>query len=316
MHVRRRYLVLFVLLVVLAVFYSAISAEILSVDDEPLFNYLFNLDGWTFKGLFAGGGAGYYYRPLLALTWYADTFLWGPHESFMHLENVLLHGANSVLVFSITRELALRYREESPAVPLTAALLFGPHPLTCEPVNWISGRTDLLAGFFVLGAMLLLLKGVGKNSLPLVAAAAGSFFIGTLAKETAVFWFPGALFFVYCARRESVPADGGPADRLAPRALVPYLFLSLAPAGYFLLRHLAFRTHDGAISLAVQGVVGGKIDLWNKLRITLKVFGFYLKKLVLPLPLNFAILTVPNWYVPLGIAGLLSAAGFSTAGAW
>jgi hypothetical protein len=55
--IHRFYLVLFVLLVVLAVFYSAISAEILSVDDDQLFTYLFNLDGWSLKDLFVGGGA-------------------------------------------------------------------------------------------------------------------------------------------------------------------------------------------------------------------------------------------------------------------
>ena len=81
--------------------------------------------------------------------------------------------------------------------------------------------------------------------------------------------------------------------------------MSLATAGYFLLRRLAFGKGDGGIQLAVQGATSGSYDLFDKLRVTLKVFGFYLKKLVLPLPLNFATMSVPNWYVPLGIAGIL-----------
>jgi hypothetical protein len=303
--IHRFYLALFVLLIVLAVFYSTISAEILSVDDDQLFTYLFNLDGWSLRGLFVGGGSGYYYRPLLALTWYADTYLWGPHESFMHLENVLLHAANSLLVFFMTSHLAARYELKSPAVPLAAALLFGLHPLTTEPVNWISGRTDLLAALFLFSAMLLMLKGLPKNSILLIGGAACSFFVATLAKETALFWFPAALFFVYCVAREKDHASSDPSNRSTIRAIAPYLLLSLAPAGYFLLRHLAFRKGDGAIGLAVQGVTVGNLDVLNKLRITLKVFGFYLKKLVLPLPLNFATISVSNWYVPVGIAGLL-----------
>ena len=303
--VHRFYLVLFVLLVVLAVFYPAISGEILSVDDDQLLNFLLNREGWSLKDVFIGGGSGYYYRPLLVLTWYADKSLWGAHESFMHLENILLHGANSVLVFYITRELAARYEMRSPSVPLAAALLFGLHPLTTEPANWISGRTDLLAGVFLFSAMLLMLKGLSRNSLPLSAAAACSFFLATLAKETALFWFPAALFFVYCASREWDRASGDQPGRSTGPAVAACLLLSLAPVGYFALRHLAFSREDGGIQLAVQGVTAGNYDLLNKLRVTLKVFGYYVKKVVLPLPLNFATMSVSNWYLPLGIAGIL-----------
>lgn len=303
--IHKSYLILFVVLAVLVVFYSALSAEILSVDDEQLFTYLFNLDSWSFKGLFAGGGSGYYYRPLIGLSWYVDKYLWGPHESFMHLENILLHVANSILVFSITDKLAERYKMASTAAPLAASLIFGLHPLTTEPVNWISGRTDVLAALFILCAMLLLVKGLAKNSVLLDCGAACLFLVGTLAKETALFWFPAALFFVYCCTRENDNGSSNSATRSIIVRLRPYLLLSLVPVCYFVLRHLAFRKGDGAISLAVQGATAGNYDILNKLRITLKVFGFYIKKLVLPLPLNFATVSVSNWYVPVGIAGLL-----------
>jgi hypothetical protein len=302
---RSIYLGLFLLLVILSLYYVSISAEILSVDDDNLFTYLYNLDGWSLKNIFVSGGSGYYYRPLLALTWLADAYLWGPHESFMHLENVLLHCANSILVYFITLHLAARRGLKSPYVPLVAALFFGLNPLMTESVNWISGRTDLLAGVFLLTAMLLLVKGLTKNSTLLICGAACAFFVATLAKETALFWFPASLFFVYCFSRDKDRPASDPAGRLNFHTAAPYLLLSLAPAGYFLLRHLALQRGDGGISLALHGVVAGKYEFFDKLRVILKVFGFYLKKLVFPLPLNFAIISVPDWYVAVGIAGLV-----------
>jgi len=306
LRVRSFYLALLAFLVVLTVFYPALFAEILNVDDEPLMNHLLNLEEWSLKDLFLAGGSGYYYRPLLTLTMYLDNVVWGAHESFMHLENILLHAANAVLVFQITKELAPRYQARSPYVPLAAALLFGLHPLVTEPANWISGRSDLLAGFFLLGAMLLLVRAVSRGSLPLHVASAFFFLLATLSKEAAVFWFPSALFFVYCASRESQPDRFERAAPAAARVAAPYLLLSLTTAGYFVLRRFALSKGDGGIELAVKGAgAAGDYDLLNKLRVSFKVFGFYLKKLVLPLPLNFATMSVPDWYVPLGIAGIL-----------
>ena len=72
------------------------------------------------------------------------------------------------------------------------------------------------------------------------------------------------------------PAQRGDAKPGLAATLAPYLLLSLATCGYFTLRHLAFRKGDSGIQLAVQGATAGSYDLLNKLRVTLKVFGFYL----------------------------------------
>jgi len=302
--IHKIYYVLFILLVVLTVFYSALFAGILSVDDQRLVTDLFNLDSWSLKGVFIRGG-GYYYRPISRLTFLADKFLSGPHESFMHLENILLHATSCILVFFISSRLARLRGLESPAVPLVAALLFGLHPITTEPVNWISGRTDLLAAVFLLTSLLLLLRHLASNGMYSLAAACCSFFLATLAKETALFWFPAVLFFVHCYRREHADVSTGIKRRSGHGSPLVYVVLSLVPLAYFVLRHAALSRKDQGISIAVRGAVAGSFDVMNKLRITLKVFGFYLKKLILPLPLNFAIVQVSNWYVPVGIAGIV-----------
>lgn len=304
--VNRLYLLLLVALVVLSVYYSALFAGALSIDDSKMLNNLLNMDDFSLKGLFLPGGGGYYYRPLLYLTFIADKYIWGLQESFMHLENILLHLINSILVFYVACRVAAHYGHSSPAVPLVASLLFALHPLNTESVNWISGRTDLLAGTFLFLALLLLLRSLQECSYASLLFSACSFLAATLAKDTAIFWFPAALLLVYSHARKR--ADEGFLAELTAtlrsRAAY-YIVLSAVPVAYFTLRHYAFKSGDGGVSLAAKGVVAGDLGLYDKIRITLKVFGFYLKKMILPLPLNFAIMNVSNWYVIAGVAGIL-----------
>ena len=78
--------------------------------------------------------------------------------------------------------------------------------------------------------------------------------------------------------------------------------------GYFVLRTLAIG-HDTGVSTALKGVTGGSeglglIELLDKGRVAFKVYGFYFKKLLVPWPLNFAIVEISAWYV---LAGMLLA---------
>src|SRR5690242_10177233 len=74
----------------------------------------------------------------------------------MHLENVLFHLLNVLLLFAVARRYAPEQEGRPPLLALTAALLFALHPINAEAVNWISGRSDLIACFFVLLSAFLL----------------------------------------------------------------------------------------------------------------------------------------------------------------
>jgi len=299
---KKPYALLFIILAVFSVYYSTIFAEVLSIDDHKLIENLLNKDGFTFKEQFLRG-RGYYYRPINYLSYIADKYLWGLHESFMHLENMILHALNGCLVYLIADRVSRRMDVAYPSTALFAALLFAMHPIATEPVNWISGRTDLLAGFFVLSALLLLLHGLKADSRVPVILAACCFFLAPLAKETAIFWFPAALYLVYITARN--PAQKFPSDLLNTLRshAIHYSALCAVPLAYFTLRHLSIGRHDSGIGLALKGIVKVEDhDFINKVWISLKVIGFYFKKLVAPLPLNFIINSVSNWYV---IAGVL-----------
>jgi protein O-mannosyl-transferase len=298
MKIKTSYIVLFLTFLVLLVYYPMVSAGFNTVDDVGMINWLLNTEHFNLKNLFLPGGSGYYYRPLLGLTFIADKYLWGLLASFMHLENILLHTINSILVFFIGIKIFKKYEINNKLLPFSAALLFALHPVNTEAVNWISGRTDVLAGCFILFSVLVLLTALEKNNALLGALAAISFSLGCLSKETTVFFFPAALFLIYSYDKS---AGYSIALRFKKRFILYMLFM-LSLVSYFLLRHLAFVKNDSGISTATKGVLGTGADVFNTTRIFLKVMGFYIKKLFIPWPLNFGIINVSNYYVIVGIA--------------
>ena len=95
-----------------------------------------------------------YFRPLTALTYWWDGFLWQGNPGGFHLTNILLHAAVSILVLQVARHLLL----PGPGA-LLAGLLFAVHPIHVEAVAWVQGRVDLLSATGVLLALLLGLVG-------------------------------------------------------------------------------------------------------------------------------------------------------------
>jgi len=295
MQLTNRFKVLFIIFIVLGVYYPSIFAGVNSVDDYKMISVLEDAPAVDFKALFLPG-SGYYYRPLLMLTFFADKYLWGFDESFMHLENILIHALNAVLVFWIASRL-FKQAAQNLELPLLSALLFALHPINTEAVAWISGRTDPLATIFVLSSLLLLIKGLETNRPFFLLSSTILLIIGGMCKEVAVFFFPVACMIAYFWENESETtlSERSRGIRLVTVAL-PFI---IGGAGYLLLRFMAYGTKDTGIA---RIFTGHGYDLFNTVRVIFKVFGFYVKKLFMPLPLNFAIMKLDNNYVWFGIA--------------
>jgi protein O-mannosyl-transferase len=88
------------------------------------------------------------WHPLTWLSHMLDVQVFGLLPGFHHLTNLLLHAANSVLVFLVLKRLT-GARWPSALV----AALFAIHPLHVESVAWISERKDVLSTLFWLLAM-------------------------------------------------------------------------------------------------------------------------------------------------------------------
>lgn len=303
---KRSYQALLLLFIVFGIYYPAIFSGFNLVDDHEVFGRLEDNEGFDITGLFLARG-GVYYRPLTALTFYFDKVLWSLDPGFMHLENIALHAANVLLVFLIAGRIFADEGSRKFYLPLLGSLLFALHPINAEAVNWISGRYDLLAASFVLGSTLLIQKGVEARNYAYFILSSLSLFLGCLAKETALFFFPVAVFFVHFLSQEKNPPsiDGNTMPSISfGRATIP---LAAALLSYFVLRLQGVTSGESPIVLAAGQIVQGAAhSIVDTFRIVFKLFGFYVKKLFIPVPLNFAIVYIHNAYVWVGIGALLS----------
>lgn len=83
------------------------------------------------------------WHPLVWWSLMADWQLFGNRPGAFHLENVLWHSLNVVLLFVALTELTGdRYRSAA------VAAIFAIHPLHVESVAWVTERKDVLSGFF------------------------------------------------------------------------------------------------------------------------------------------------------------------------
>jgi hypothetical protein len=110
------------------------------------------------------------YAPLTWLSYAIDYRVWGQDPVGYHLTNLLLHLANTLLVFVLVERVAVAARHPHPpshaprprtrpspsslALALIAAALFGLHPLRVESVAWVTERKDVLFVLFYLLALL------------------------------------------------------------------------------------------------------------------------------------------------------------------
>jgi protein O-mannosyl-transferase len=294
---RIRYQIMLLSIAVLGVYYPALHAPLSSVDDPGMYDFLLNSGPFTLREIFFPGGSTGYYRPLLLVSFLFDKYVWGLEESFMHLDNIVFHLGNSLLVFALARRVC-RINNWSCGGAFVAALLFAVHPINAESVNWISGRTDpLAAGFLLLSVLALLYR---ERPVASSLAAALCMLLACLVKESAIFYLPAALVFPFYLPAENDQA-ASPRGTLL-RNLPHFACFLLAGAGYFLLRSLAFSTKDKALAQVATSLTGAqRPDSLLRLRMLLKAVGFYAKKLVEPFPLNFGIVHVSDAYIPLGL---------------
>lgn len=294
--IKTRYKILFILFVVLGLYYPSIFSGFNSVDDSRIISYLEDTDFNLFDIVIPGKS--HYYRPVIWLTYFFDKYAWGLEPSFMHLENIVIHAVNAVLVYTLAIRLSCP-DEQRLELPLFAALLFAVHPINTEAICWVAGRTDPLATFFVLiAACYLAGNNVGDKLLKLMIPATSIFF-GCLVKEVAFFFFPIACLAAVLQYRSFLLIQGGKIRLLnLCRPSLPFI---LFPLAYLYLRQLALSAADKSVSILVTQ----KSSMLETSITAFKAFGFYVKKLFFPLPLNFAIVSYSNLYALLGIAVIL-----------
>jgi tetratricopeptide (TPR) repeat protein len=121
-----------------------------------------------------------YYRPITQLTYFLDYWLWRLDPFWYHVENVLLHMAVVLLLYT----LVLRVFEDH-QLALFSALIFAVHPVVSEPVNFVAARNNILCAAAMLGS-LICFKRSRQGELWWAILSLALYLIALLSKEPAV----------------------------------------------------------------------------------------------------------------------------------
>src|SRR5437870_448782 len=274
--------------VTFATFLPALHNQFVNWDDDK--NFLENPHyrglGWTQLSWMWTTHLGHYI-PLTWMTFGLDYLLWGMNPLGYHLTNLLLHAANAVVFFFITRRLLTRAlpspseRGHTLAVSAAfAALVFAIHPLRVESVAWATERRDVLSGLFYLSAVLAYLRACDRDERGRgwYWAAVGLFAGALLSKSMAVN-LPVVLVIldVYPLRRLGGATGwwSEPARRVYVEK-IPFVLLAAAAAAIAVMAQLSVHAAASLAQLSVPG------------RVAVSAYGlsFYLWKMVVPLNLS------------------------------
>lgn len=119
--------------------------------------------------------------PITYLSFAIDYHFVGLNPLWYHIENLLWHLLNVILVYFLIR---LLFKKDYLA--LFVALLFAIHPTRCESVAWVSERKDVLYTFFFLLSFILYLNYIRKRNAISYILCVVLFFVSILSKYAAV----------------------------------------------------------------------------------------------------------------------------------
>lgn len=263
------------------------SDDNLYVYENPFIRYIdIGFLRWSFGAIIAS-----LWHPLTLFSLALDYAIWGLNPFGYHLTNIVLHTANTFLVFLLvvqlieckskslipcfTKDGVREHYSFSLNAAFVTALLFGIHPLHVESVAWVSERKDVLCAFFYLLCLITYLKytTIGVSKKPLLYFICLAFSLMALMSKPMAVSLPIVLLVIdfYPLKRIT--------DRDYKRVLLeklPFLILSIFTA---LITIWAHHSERGLMTLEV-------IPLMERIIISMRGYIFYLAKMIIPLNLS------------------------------
>lgn len=147
----RSIILIAVILITFIAYYNAIQNDFVNWDDNEYLlenNDIKDLSIHNIKNIFSS----FYvnnYQPFTMLTYAIEYKLSGLNPAVYHLNNIILHLINTLLVFYFIFLLTSRFEIAS-----VVSLLFAVHPMHVESVTWIAERKDVLYSLFYLGSLI------------------------------------------------------------------------------------------------------------------------------------------------------------------
>ncbi|MDM8517114.1 tetratricopeptide repeat protein [Desulfobacterales bacterium HSG16] len=270
---------LFLVIATLAVYVQVRDFSFINYDD-PLYLHDrphvlvgITLDGviWAFSNIDASN-----WHPLTWLSHMLDIQLYGMNSGQHHINNVLFHIANTLLLFFVLTRMTRDLWQSS-----FVAALFALHPLHVESVAWVAERKDVLSTFFWFATMWMYIRYVEHPEINRYLHVLLCFALGLMCKPMLVtlpfvlilmdYWplrrssilekipffvlafiLSGVTFFIQKSRGAVVPLEAHPFDMRLINALVSYanyLYKMLWPHELIVIY-----PHTGTLSLWEAGL--------------------------------------------------------------
>ena len=189
-----------------AVFSPVYQGEFLHWDDDLNITgnaHVHKFDRETIRWMFTDFSHMRRYVPMSWLTWALTYQFFGPNPHAFHLEGILLHATNALLIFLLLKKICLLYRrddnEEKAILPaFLGAVIWAIHPLRVEVVAWANCQMYAQALLFVLLSTFLYLRGIQAESSKRFWSLLGSTFFLLLSLLTypVAFGFVAVLFVI------------------------------------------------------------------------------------------------------------------------
>lgn len=226
---------------------------------------------WAFTN--AKGGN---WHPLTWLSHMADVSVWGSKPGGHHFTNVILHAANTVLLFLVFAQMTGGIWRSA-----LVAALFAVHPLHVESVAWVAERKDVLSTFFGLLALCAYSRYARAPSIKRYLLVVGLFVLGLMAKPMLVsFPFILLLLDIWPLRRWKLwqvedQEEVSPESKLTNRVLLEKIPLFIVAAIF------------SVITVVSQGAAknisnSDALPFFNRLSNAIVGYVLYLEKLFLP----------------------------------
>jgi hypothetical protein len=250
---------------------------------------------WAFTSVYAS-----YWLPVIWLSHMLDVQLYGLNAGGHHVTNVLLHGANTVLLFALLDRLTGATGRSA-----LVAALFAVHPLRVESVVWVTERKDVLSTLFLLLTIWFYASYARSKKMSRYLLALVCFALGLMSKSMLV-TIPFALLLldVWPLRRIELSEWRGLSEQRAAilrlvREKLPFFGLAVASA---VVTYLT-QQRTGAVSST------DRISLAFRVGNALVSYAWYIGKLIWPS--NLALfypypLAVSPWIAAASALGLLA----------
>ncbi|MCY4262777.1 MAG: tetratricopeptide repeat protein [Candidatus Dadabacteria bacterium] len=206
-----------------------------------------------------------HYWPILYTTFWVEHKLWGFSPTGYHVVNILIHFANTVLLWRLLTRLSV------PGAWFAAAV-FAVHPLHTESVAWIMARKDMLATFFCFLSFAMWLRFENSRVRGHYAGAL-ALFVAAMFSKSVVVVFPATFLIARWWR------DGG-FTWTHVLSVMPFFIVGFAVA----LVDMLFYQDVQPISLGYSMV--------DRIFIAAQSLWFYAGKLLLPMQLA---VIYPHW---------------------